>query len=242
MTDVKVCHVAWTNSRADSWDGAGYIGQMADEMRRTDWNRYYQKPFVATRVTRRLTASRLLGYLMAHPPHPLPSAGLVLAEFGGANSCFFDAVQEALHPRQYLVVDSNRLGIQRMQERLGPRQDVVYHCEDVLDLRLEAKVDLVFSVGLVEHFDESDTRRVVEAHLGVLRPGGICVLAFPTPTWLYRATRGVVELAGQWEFPDERPLQRDEVATTLERESELLDGSIVWPILLTQQFLVARKR
>lgn len=215
---------------------------MVDVARRTDWDRYYQKPFAATRITRRITASRLLRYLRTYRPQPDSADGPDLAELGGANSCFFDAVQEAIHPRCYLVVDSNRLGLQRMQERLGARPDVSYRCEDVLQLRLERPVDLVFSVGLVEHFDPEGTRLVVDAHLRALRPGGVCIIAFPTPTWLYRATRGVAELAGRWEFPDERPLLREEVAATLRRASDLLDGSIVWPIFLTQQFLVARKR
>lgn len=207
-------------------------------MERTDWDRYYHKPFAATRVTRRITGNRLAEHLARHRPYT--GGGLVVAELGGANSCFFSRVQALLHPREYHVVDLNRLGLDRMRERLGPRADVLYHRADVLDLHLDPLADVVFSVGLVEHFSPEDTRRAVDAHFRILRPGGTCVIAFPTPTLLYRATRGVAELFGAWEFPDERPLRRGEVALAMEPHAEVVDGSIVWPIFLTQMFLVAR--
>lgn len=209
-------------------------------MDRTDWDRYYRQPFAAARFTRRVTQRRLLGYLRRYVP-PVPG-GAVLAELGGANSCFFDAVAAALRPRAYHVVDSNRLGLDRMRERLGPRPDVVYHLRDVLALEAGLQADAVFSVGLVEHFDVEGTRRAIEAHFRVLRPGGTCVVAFPTPTPLYRATRGLAELLGIWKFPDERPILRPEAASAIEAHGEILDGSVVWPIFLTQMFLVARKR
>jgi predicted SAM-dependent methyltransferase len=51
-----------------------------------------------------------------------------------------------------------------------------------------AEADICFSVGLIEHFTEEDLPRVVSAHFDVVRPGGLVVISFPTPT-CSRSTR-----------------------------------------------------
>jgi hypothetical protein len=208
-------------------------------MERTDWDAYYRQPFAATRLTRRVTQARLLAYMkrFASPGPRRP----VVVELGGANSCFFDAIQAALRPRVYHVVDSNALGLDRMQARLGARPDVVYHCEDVLSLGFRCVADVVFSVGLVEHFAPDATLRAVDAHFALLRKGGTCIIAAPTPTPLYRATRAAAELLGMWKFPDERPLGRAELVGAMARHGEVVAESIVWPIFLTQRFMVTRR-
>ena len=61
-----------------------------------------------------------------------------------------------------------------------------------MDLGL--KVDAVFSVGLIEHFDRSGTREAVLAHLRLLDDGGVAIISYPTPTLLYRAARSVTEV------------------------------------------------
>ena len=70
--------------------------------------------------------------------------------------------------------------------------------------------DIVFSVGLIEHFDPAGTARVVAAHFDYLRPGGTAIITFPTPTWLYRVVRGLAEMTNNWIFHDERPLRLPE--------------------------------
>ena len=54
----------------------------------------------------------------------------------------------------------------------------------------------------------------------VLKKGGILILGFPTPTFLYKITRKTSELLGLWIFHDERPLSIDEVlADVRERQA-----------------------
>lgn len=206
---------------------------------RTDWDTYYQKPFAAARYTRRFTENVLIRLIRQHAA-PAPGQ-FDLVEFGGANSCFFDRLAREFSPREYHVVDFNRFGLDRMAERLGPRQDVFYHHQDVLDLDVDLQADLILSVGLVEHFDPDGTRRAVQAHFDALKPGGISIITFPTPTHLYRACRGFAELAGAWKFPDERPLLLDEVAAALHQHARILHAEVIWPIMLTQMAVVARK-
>jgi 2-polyprenyl-3-methyl-5-hydroxy-6-metoxy-1,4-benzoquinol methylase len=65
--------------------------------------------------------------------------------------------------------------------------------------------DVVFSVGLIEHFDQSGTNAMIRAHFKALKPAGCAIISFPTPTWLYRAAPRLAETLGLWKFPDERP-------------------------------------
>jgi SAM-dependent methyltransferase len=205
----------------------------------TDWDRYYAKPFAATKVTRRITGRKLASLIRRFAP--LGGEGVDLVEIGGANSCFFDRLFAEFRPRRYRVIDFNRFGLDKMAQRLGKRDDVEYHHADVLRLELDMRCDLVISIGLVEHFSPAQSAEAIAAHFRLLRDGGIAIISFPTPTPLYCATRGLAEAAGKWEFPDERPLRLPEVRAAIEPHGELLHSEIVWPIMLTQMFVVARK-
>jgi hypothetical protein len=95
---------------------------------------------------------------------------------------------------------------------------------------------------LIEHFDEPGTAQAIANHFRFVRPGGLVLITFPTPTWLYRGTRKLAEWSGQWRFHDERPLGFSEVEIALAQHGELLDRDLIWPIVLTQGVLLARKR
>jgi hypothetical protein len=59
---------------------------------------------------------------------------------------------------------------------------------------------------------------------------------------LYRVTRRLIEMAGMWKFHDERPLQTAEVTEAIRERGEVVYRKTLWPLLLTQQLIVARKR
>ena len=84
-------------------------------------------------------------------------------------------------------------------------------------------------------------RRAVAAHFDFLKPGGIAVITFPTPTPLYRCARRVAEWSGAWVFHDERPLRLEEVAATAEPHGWMVLNRILWPIIFTQYLTVWRK-
>jgi SAM-dependent methyltransferase len=139
------------------------------------------------------------------------------------------------------VVDSNAYGLELLRQRLGGRGDVVLHQQDVLDLKLEMEADVVFSVGLIEHFDAAGTRRALLAHLDLLKPGGCAIVSFPTPSLLYRAARRLCELLGRWKFPDERPVARSEVLECIAGRGRVVFEQVLWPIVFTQRLMVIRK-
>lgn len=210
----------------------------ATESKATDWDEYYtQVPFTA-HLTRKYTSAVLVGILRNITG---PEAG-VLVEIGGANSCFIDSIQRSIQPRQYYVVDNNKYGLELLRKRTGADQGCQVLHEDVLNLRTRLQADVVFSVGLIEHFSPPETRRAVRAHFDLLRPGGYAILSFPTPTLLYRVARGLCEIAGLWKFPDERPLQRAEVFDAVREEGQVIHEKILWPIIFTQHVMVVRKR
>lgn len=207
--------------------------------RATDWANYYAHvPFTA-KLTRKYTSGVLLGlfrkFMDAAPP------GGVVVEIGGANSCFLDRIQHEVQPRQYYVIDNNEYGLGLLRERVGGRAVQVLR-EDVLDLQTSLQADLVFSVGLIEHFSPANTRRAVLAHFDLLRPGGHAIITFPTPTLLYRVARGATELLGLWKFPDERPLRSAEVLAIVRERGQVLQEKLLWPLVFTQALIVVRKQ
>ena len=202
----------------------------------TDWDSYYQSVPSTAKLTRRYTTRMLLSCIRRYAG----SGPLSIVEIGGANSCFLDSMLAGISCRSYDVVDTNRYGLSLLEKRSDSKV-VRLHEQSVLALSMDVKADLVYSVGLVEHFEPAETRRAVLAHFEPLRPGGIVIITFPTPTWLYRASRSCIEMAGMWKFPDERPLKPAEVRRALEEKGEILFEKTLWPLVLTQHLLVAKK-
>ena len=197
----------------------------------TDWDRYYRLVPLTAHLTRRYTLSVLTKLLRAQPRVK------TIVELGGANSCFLDGILAQIKVEHYHVIDQNEYGLDLLRQR-----PVTLHRADVLHLpELELQADVVFSVGLIEHFDLTGTRKAVQAHFKLLRPGGLAILSFPTPTWLYVSARAVTEVLGLWRFPDERPLHRQEVLRALNGLGEIVFEKTLWPLVFTQRIIAIRK-
>jgi hypothetical protein len=208
--------------------------------RATDWDAYYEKPFATARLTRRYTGSwlrRVMRTYLAGRPK------LEVIEFGGGNSCFFRSLVDSLPISRYDVVDLNEKSLRLFQQQADDVPSVSTATRRV-DLLKEtpalATADAVFSVGLIEHFDVEGTREVARRHFSCVRDGGIVIITAPTPTWLYRATRGAAEQIGVWEFPDERPLLAEEILKGGEGLGSPLHSQTLWPLVLTQHAVVWR--
>jgi cyclopropane fatty-acyl-phospholipid synthase-like methyltransferase len=119
---------------------------------------------------------------------------------------------------------------------------VFLHLEDVRLIDRQHDLDLVFSVGLIEHFSAEDTKRAIAAHFNLLRPAGVAILSFPTPTILYRLIRWIAEMIGLWIFHDERPLPRNEIIAAIEEHGDIRYEKINWAILLTQMVIIVKKK
>jgi SAM-dependent methyltransferase len=207
----------------------------------TDWDRYYLSVPPTARLTRRYTTSALLHSIKRHAAASHEDGRLSIVEIGGANSCFLDAILARFPCRSYDIIDTNEYGLSLLSDRAGGGKVVHLHRASVFKHALDVAADVVFSVGLVEHFEPKETRAAVLAHFDLLRPGGIAIVTFPTPTRLYRATRALISALGMWQFPDARALDPREVTAAVRERGELVWEKTLWPLLLTQHLIVARK-
>jgi hypothetical protein len=203
----------------------------------TDWDSYYARPYRTASLTRKHTASVLADLIRKNGG----ARGTIL-ELGGANSCFIDQILEEVQPARYDVIDSNQLGLDLLKSRY-PHDDRVSarHGDALAVSEPERLYDIVFSVGLIEHFDPTGTAKVVVAHFKYLRPGGTAIITFPTPTWLYRGVRALAEVTNNWIFHDERPLQLQEFERAVAGRGEIKSARILWPLILTQYCVAVKK-
>ena len=208
--------------------------------KQTDWDHYYDKPYKSAGFTKPIIIKRMIHYIKTFSPN---AKGFSITEFGGGNSCFYQPFMQVFSPSKYCIADNNQTGLEAFSTRFkgyDPNHTELLQ-QDILNLDKQWQSDIVFSVGLIEHFSVADTRKAIEAHLEVLKPGGLLILGFPTPTWLYRISRKVSELLGLWIFHDERPLKREEVLETLRPQGDILHNEILWSIIFTQAFIILKK-
>jgi SAM-dependent methyltransferase len=209
---------------------------MIEENLRTNWNAYYDRPFKSALITRKYTTQVLIGFIKKY----VEKKDFTLTEIGGANSCFYEKIAEAFQPQKYIIIDNNQLGLDKFRERLGNLKEVELYNQDIFAPDPTEQTDVVFSVGLIEHFDLLGTKESILNHLQYLRRPGILIISFPTPTLLYKITRKLAELTGLWLFPDERPLRLKEVEKTVASFGRIVDKKILWPLFLTQYIIVVK--
>ena len=162
-----------------------------------------------------------------------------IAELGGGGSCFYDKIQKKFNPEIYTVYDSCQAGLQAFL-RKHPNGKTVQ--TDLRSFQPDKTFDLVFSVGLIEHFPPEETELLIRKHFEMTKPGGWVILFFPTPTLLYRTTRFLADLLGLWQFPDERPLTADELRKTADGCGTFLKGKTIFANILTQYAVLYRKK
>lgn len=208
----------------------------------TNWDRYYEKPFATSTLTRRITTSKLISVIKRYTTNI--KNGVKIIELGGANSCFYDALNKAFEPKLYSVLDNNIVGLDKFLQRVGNSEATKIINVDVLSENIlkEENYDVVFSVGLIEHFSKENTKKAIRTHFDYLKDGGICIITFPTPTFLYKFVRKFLEIINVWIFHDERPLLFDEVISECEKHGEILHKSINWLTILTQGIIVMKKK
>jgi len=212
----------------------------------TDWTRYYERPFITAHITRRITAHRIAKMVLA--AGGLPDSHHII-ELGGGNSSFCDYLyspspcQPGFPDCFYTVVDSNPRGTLLFWMKHPWSSSYKAVCADILTLDSASfePADLVFSVGLVEHFPEEQTKIVIRRHFELAKPGGLVQITFPVPTFSYRLIRRAAEKLGIWRFPDERPIQLEDAVALCAEHGEILAKRLNRAILLTQGIVLARK-
>jgi len=115
----------------------------------TNWDAYYEKPAPTASITRKISEKKLINLIDNNLRENTESK---IAEFGGANSCFIDAILNAINPKQYSAFDNNEFGLNLLSKKFIHSDVVTTTLQDVLKLEgTDEEFDLVFSVGLIEH-------------------------------------------------------------------------------------------
>lgn len=213
-----------------------YSSRIATE-EKTDWDTYYNAPFKTSFFSRRFTEKKLHQLIEKFGAKSISS----ICELGGGNSYFYQKLREVYPESFYTIIDNNQRGLDIFLQQHSNDDKVKVYNDNVImpKVAMEAS-DVVFSIGLIEHFFHQDTARAIQTHFAYAKPGSLIIITFPTPTWLYVTARFLTELAGAWRFPDERPLQFKEVVDEMSKYGEILHTSINWPIVFTQGIVVAR--
>ena len=202
----------------------------------TDWTAYYSNVPRYTGVARKVSQNKII----RHIEGLFGDQGFSICELGGGNSFIVDELMQRFDLSRYHIIDNNQLGLDLLKEKSF--DNLTYENADVLnDTEVGQGYDLVFSVGLIEHFDPDNTARAIQNHFIRCKPGGYVLITYPTPTLLYRLIRGMAEILGIWKFHDERPLRYLEVSEVMKAYGQLTHHSINWWIGLTQGYIIARK-
>jgi len=210
----------------------------ADE--RTNWEEYYRHPFPASKWSRGIMSNMLRRLIAEHAPK---KPALSVLELGGGNSCFLEGLMAAFPMAPYVILDNSPEGMRLARERFAPAygERIGYVEDDVFAATLEQRFDVVFSVGLIEHFDDRAMQRLIGLHRRWAAPDGLILIAVPTPTIFYRIFRTGAEVLGLWKFPDERPVPRSRLAELMRGEGmEVVFERTLWSQVLTQAIIAAR--
>jgi glycosyltransferase involved in cell wall biosynthesis len=204
---------------------------------KTNWDDYYNSPFKAASISRKFTEKKIHKLIETFKPEGIQH----ICELGGGNSYFFPKIREKYPQTFYTIIDNNQRGLNIFREQHHNDQRIALLNGNVIEPEFSiTKADLVFSIGLIEHFSPPNTARAIQTHFECAQSGSVIIITFPTPTWLYVTARRLTELAGLWKFPDERPLQINEVVDEVAKYGEILHISINWPVVFTQGIVVAR--
>jgi SAM-dependent methyltransferase len=139
--------------------------------------------------------------------------GLRVIEIGAGRST--NALLYALRGARPTVLDLSPKALELSRKRFADRGLEVEAVQgDAFDLSPEllGAFDVSMSFGLCEHFTGVRRRDIIEAHLRVLRPGGLAVVNVPNRySPFYRAWMGLAKRRGTWTLGVEVPFSAAEL-------------------------------
>lgn len=178
---------------ADIWRATGFDPEVAAKEERTPrW-----------RAQERLVRERLGGF-----------EGLEVIEIGAGRG--LNALLYAKRGAGATLLDVEELPLEQAKQVYAAHGlEFTPVLGDVFDLpeELRGRFDVSMSFGLCEHFLGEQRRRVVAAHVELLRPGGIAMIGVPNRlSPVYRLWKAVLERRGSWIFGTEAPYSAGELA------------------------------
>lgn len=201
----------------------------------TDWTEYYSKSkSVFSTLTQKITLKELSKYINRYA-----GSELNIMELGGGNSCFAEKLMKKVDISSYSIIDNYAVAIEKFREMKLPGNAYMADLTkgNIAD-DIGQKFDVVYSVGLIEHFRGEMIEKIIDAHFQLCKRGGLVIICVPTPTLQYRIVRKGMELLGKWGFPDEKPLKDDDLDIIMKSYGNILEEKINYKLPLTQLMYV----
>lgn len=150
------------------------------------WDQYWDSTHSVQEI-KKTTAGPLVREILLLLERHLPvNPDWTVAEIGGAPGQYLAYMQRTFGYSAH-ALDYSAVGCAKMAENFANLQlPVQIHQQDLFaaDLDKLGPYDVVYSLGFIEHFD--NTNAVVAHHLQLLRPGGFLVLGVPNYAGIYR--------------------------------------------------------
>lgn len=207
----------------------------------TNWTEYYSKPKSKfSTVTQKITLKKLCYYFEKYSRRNCD-----IIELGGGNSCFAINLlnNSQLEIKSYSIVDNCKVAVDKFKRMRLPGEAYVADltADNALN-EINNLYDVVYSVGLVEHFRGENIEKIILNHYRLCNTGGMVLITVPTPTIQYRLIRKCMEILNVWVFPDEKPIQYRDISDIINKYGEVVDVKINRKLPLTQLIIVTLKR
>lgn len=138
----------------------------------TDWTEYYKKPKSRwSTFTQKFT----LEYLINRMREIGVNGNWEICECGGGNSCFAQDLIDEFRIGTYDIIDKCELGVEKARNKLINSKSYCLDLTEKIESDLYGRYDLVYSIGLIEHFDDDNRRKVIENHFALCKRGGLCL-------------------------------------------------------------------
>ena len=107
-----------------------------------------------------------------------------------------------------LLVDYSEKALSVAKKNLKGYNEIRFLKENILDLDLKRKFDLVHSQGLIEHFKGEQQIEIIRKHVQFIKEKGFLLLVVPMVSSMYKLWRfcGSTLNGGSWVFGYEEPI------------------------------------
>ena len=201
----------------------------------TNWKKYYSKKPLKIVEKKRLNN---INYILKVLKENNFKGGKVL-EYGGGNSSVAEAISKNYNIDKFTIVDSNEYGIELLDNK--NIKNLNKKCESIFDYNDKIEYDLIYSVGLIEHFQGKELEKCIKRHFKYAKNNSLVLFTFPVPKMKYKVIRFIYEIFNKWQYTDEVPLKKVYVEYLLKKHGKILYSEVNKGLILPQAIILVKK-